>query len=270
MSEGYSVRDVTRLIGLSRSIISGFIRAGIVAPARGRRGEYRFSFPDLVVLRTARALTAAKLPPARIVRSLRHLRAKLPESVPLTGLRVEAVGGAVVVSDGSAQWQPDDGQYVLRFGVHPAGGDVAFIEAPQPNETEIPPDWFERALSLEEEDARAACEAYRTALHHDARHLEAYINLGLCLYNNGELDEAEKTYRRGLTQCGKDAVLLFNLAVLLEDRRRYDEAIETYRAAVAQSPGFADAHYNLALLCQKRGLAQEALRHLKAYKKLKA
>src|SRR5512132_2606443 len=81
LSEGYSVRDVTKLLGLSRSIVSGFIRAGIVAPARGRRGEYRFSFPDLVVLRTAQALTAAKLPPSRIVRSLRRLRAKLPESV---------------------------------------------------------------------------------------------------------------------------------------------------------------------------------------------
>ena len=46
--------------------------------------------------------------------------------------------------------------------------------------------------------------------------------------------------------------------------------MEAYRKVVTQSPDFADAHYNLALLCQKRGLAQEALRHLKAYKKLKA
>ncbi len=270
MSEGYSVRDVTKLLGLSRSIVSGFIHAGVVTPSRGRRGEFRFSFPDLVVLRTAQALTGAKLPPSRIVRSLRSLRAKLPQSVPLTGLRVEAVGGAVVVTEGSAQWQPDDGQYVLRFGVEPSAGGVTFFEPSKSKPVDALTDWFERALTLEDDDVRAACEAYRNALRHDERHLEAYINLGLCLYNKGDLDEAEKIYRAGLERCGNDAVLLFNLAVLLEDRERVDDAMEAYRKVVTHSPDFADAHYNLALLCQKRGLAQEALRHLKAYKKLKA
>lgn len=270
MSEGYSVSDVTRLLGVSRSIVSEFIKAGVVAPSRGRRGEYRFSFPDLVVLRTARALTEAKLPPARIVRSLRRLRAKLPESMPLTGLHVEAVGGALVVSEGGAQWQPDDGQYVLRFSVQAAGGKVAFIEPQARAVPEAPLDWFARALALESQDVAAACDAYRKALRHDARHVEAYVNLGLCLYNSGDLDEAERVYRAGLAHCGSDALLLFNLAVLLEDRERLDEAVELYRRAVAGSPDFADAHWNLALLCRKRGLAQEALRHLKAYRKLKA
>lgn len=271
MSEGYSVRDVTRLLGLSRAIVTGFIEAGIVAPRRGARGEYRFSFPDLVVLRTAQALRTAKLPPSRILRSLRRLRAKLPDSMPLTGLRVEAVGDAVVVTDGAAQWQTDDGQYVLRFSVEPASGGVAFFEAPKPQaRAKAPTDWYARALALEGEDVAAACDAYRRALRDEPRHLDAYVNLGLCLYNRGELAEAEKVYRTGLVQCGPDGVLLFNLALVLEDAKRYDEALDAYRTAVAHAPDFADAHYNLALLCQARGHSQEALRHLMAYKKLKA
>ncbi len=270
MSEGYSVRDVTRLLGLSRSIITGFVQAGIVAPARGRRGEYRFSFPDLVVLRTARALTAARLPPSRIVRSLRRLRARLPASVPLAGLRVEAIGDAVVVSEGGTQWQPDDGQYVLRFAVAPSGGGLAFFETPATEPVAEAGDWFARACELETQDPEAACAAYRQALAADDRHLDAYVNLGLCLYNAGRMAEAEAAYRQGLERCGPDGVLLFNLAVLLEDTARYDEALATYREAIGQAPDLADAHYNLAILAEQRGLRQEALRHLKTYRKLTA
>ena len=269
VSEGYSVRDVTKLLGLSRSIVSGFIAAGFVSPARGPRGEYRFSFPDLVVLRTAQALTTAKLPPARIVRSLKRLRARLPNSVPLSGLKVEAIGDSVVVNDGSAQWRPDDGQYVLRFAVESSGGRLSFLEPATPQPARVPAQWFEEALSRErDEDIDAACKAYRNAIAEDETHLHAYINLGRCLHASGRLEEAERVYRKGLARCGPDETLLFNLAVLLEDLERLDDAVDAYRAAVERSPEMADAHYNLALLCERQGRRQEALRHLNAYRKL--
>jgi hypothetical protein len=105
VTEGYSLREVGKLLGLSRSIVCGLIDAGFVSPTRGRRREYRFTFPDLVVLRAAQGLSDAKIPPARILRSLRRLRAQLPQQVPLAGLRIEAVGDAVVVSEGEAQWR---------------------------------------------------------------------------------------------------------------------------------------------------------------------
>ncbi len=104
---GYSLREVGKLLGLSRSVVYGLIEAGFVTPARGRRREYRFSFPDLVVMRAAQGLSEAKIPAARILRSLRRLRAQLPQELPLAGLRIEAVGDAVVVGEGEAQWQPD-------------------------------------------------------------------------------------------------------------------------------------------------------------------
>jgi hypothetical protein len=68
VTQGYSLRDIGRLLGLSRSVVYGLIEAGFVSPARGPRREYRFSFQDLVVLRAAQALTAASIPPARIRR----------------------------------------------------------------------------------------------------------------------------------------------------------------------------------------------------------
>src|SRR5215218_7203257 len=111
-------------------MLRGLIDAGFVSPARGKRREYRFNFQDLVVLRTARALSDAKLPNTRILRSLRRLRAQLPETMPMSGLRVEAIGDSVVVIDGKTQWQPDNGQYVLRLQIEAPGGRLAFLDVP--------------------------------------------------------------------------------------------------------------------------------------------
>ena len=59
------------MLGLSRGVVAGLIAAGFVTPSRGPRNEYRFTFQDLVLLRTALALQAARIPPRRILRSLR-------------------------------------------------------------------------------------------------------------------------------------------------------------------------------------------------------
>jgi hypothetical protein len=58
----YGVREVEKLLRLPRSTIRALIGAGFVSPARGPRKAWRFSFQDLIVLRTAQALVAAKVP----------------------------------------------------------------------------------------------------------------------------------------------------------------------------------------------------------------
>jgi len=267
VSAGYSLRDVGKLLGLPRSIICGLIDAGFVTPARGPRREYRFSFQDLVVLRAAAALVAARLPTTRILRSLRRLRTQIPPQVPLSGLRVEAVGDAVVVREGSAQWQTDDGQYVLRFHVESPGGRLAFIDGPPP----APPsddELFDRGVLAEESNPASAIELYREALTVNPKHAGAYTNLGRLFHVLERYDEAERVYRMGLVHCGRDATLLFNLAIVLEEAHRPADAADMYREALKESPDLPEAHYNLALLCEAAGLKQEAIRHLSAYRKL--
>ncbi|HEY3179903.1 MAG TPA: tetratricopeptide repeat protein [Casimicrobiaceae bacterium] len=268
MTEGYSLREVGKLLGLPRSVVNGLIEAGFVVPARGRRREYRFSFHDLVLLRAAQGLSEAKIPPARIVRSLRRLRAQLPEEVPLTGLRIAAVGDAVVVSEGDAQWRPDNGQYVLQFQVASPGGRLSFFDTSPLTPAAVESQWFERGLALEGAEPEKACDAYRRALVDDPSHLDAYVNLGRLLHELGHLSEAQAVYRDGLERCGADATLLFNLAVLQEDQDRPLDAMASYRAALAAAPDLSDAHFNLARLCEARGMNQEALRHWSAFRKL--
>jgi tetratricopeptide (TPR) repeat protein len=268
VSEGYSLRDVGKLLGLSRSIIGRLIDAGFVTPARGRRHEYRFSFQDLVVLRAAQGLTEAKIPSARILRSLRRLRAQLPEEVPLAGLRIEAVGDSVVVNEGQGQWQPDDGQYVFSFQVEAPDGGLEFFD---PAETTAAPpaeDWFEQGQSLETVNIERAFDAYRRAIAHDVRDPRAYVNLGRLLHERGRLRDAEAVYREAIANGEPDGTLLFNLGVLLEDLDRPRDAADAYRAALVAAPDLADAHFNLARLCEAQGLRREAVRHWSAFRKL--
>ena len=264
----YGVADVERVLQMSRGTIRSLIRAGFVSPARGPRREYLFSFQDLIVLRTARALNAANVPSRHITRSLKQLRRHLPDQVPLSGLSIRAVGDRVVVQEGERRWQADSGQYLLDLDVSVAGGELSLLErAPEPPQLDAE-DWFNRGWQLEKEDSMRAREAYQRALEVNPAHSGAAVNLGRLLHEARELGMAERVYRSCLEHTHDDPLLPFNLAVLLEDAGRRAEAIALYEAALAIDPRFPDCHYNLALAYDAAGDPRRAIRHLSEYRKL--
>lgn len=276
-----SVRDVQKVLRLSRSTIRGLISRGFVSPARGPHREYRFTFQDLIVLRTARALALANVPRRRITRSLRELRRNLPEVVPLSGLSICAVGEQVVVRDRGARWNADSGQYLLELDVQQvADGSLQIVEHARlpekqeaaepvaPEEPEDADDWFEKAVDIESTNVAAACEAYKKCLASDPEHIAARINWGRLLHEKGRLAEAEKVYRGALEFGADDPTVLFNLGVLLEDRGKSAAAIEIYQRTLEADPDFADAHYNLARLYEIAGKPQHAIRHLASFRRL--
>ena len=63
---GYSSRDAARLLELSVSQVRSYVRSGFLSPERGARGQMTFTFQDLVLLRTAKSLVAARIPARRI------------------------------------------------------------------------------------------------------------------------------------------------------------------------------------------------------------
>jgi tetratricopeptide (TPR) repeat protein len=264
----YGVREVERLLRLPRSTILRLVQAGFVSPERGPRREYRFSFQDLIVLRTAQALGAAKVPPKRITRSLKALRRKLPATMPLSGLSISAVGERVIVKEGGSRWQAESGQYLLDFQVDPADGALSVIAPKEPPVAPRAEQWFDQGLRLEGGNVRAARDAYERALAVDPAHLDAHINLGRLLHETGRLADAERAYRRALEACGADPVLLYNLGVLLEDMGRKEEAVEAYERTLHRNPQMADCHYNLALLCEELGRPKHAIRHMAQYRRL--
>jgi tetratricopeptide (TPR) repeat protein len=266
----YSVRDVERVLQLSPAITRSLIRAGFVNPERGPRREYRFSFQDLIVLRTARALMQAKIPPKRIRRSLESLRRELPESLPLSGLAISAVGEQVVVRDGEARWQAEGGQYVLGLDVTLENGVLHVVEhrdqALPP--AGVAPDWFTQGLALESSDPDAALQAYQRAVESEPDNAAAWTNWGRLLHEAGRTQEAADIYQRALESAGRDSLLLFNHAVLLEDLGDAGAALQSYQSALEEDPDFADCHYNLARLYESMGKPQHAIRHLGQYRRL--
>src|SRR5689334_880716 len=271
----YGVADVERVLQMSRGTIRSLIKAGFVSPARGPRREYLFSFQDLIVLRTARALNAAHVPPRRITRSLKQLRDRLPDQVPLSGLSIRAVGDHVVVQEGGARWQADSGQYLLDLDVSVAGGELSLLERSAADDTHSDEQshadaetCFDRGWELEKHDAAGARAAYEQALELSPHYTEASINLGRLWHEAGELARAERVYRDALKQDATDPLLRFNLGVVLEDAGKRAEAIALYLSALALDPKFADCHYNLALAYEAAGDAKRAIRHLAEYRKL--
>jgi tetratricopeptide (TPR) repeat protein len=273
----YSVHDVERVLHLSRSTIRGLVAAGFVTPERGARREYRFTFRDLIVLRTARALIEAKVPRKRIRRSLEDLRRHLPETVPLSGLSICAVGERVVVRDGKTRWEADNGQYLLGLDVLLENGVLHMVERSEArtdptNGHEVGPktaeQWFIEGLELESADVRAARRAYEHAVKLDPHHLASWINWGRLLHEQGATAEADKVYQRALAECGPDPLLMFNRGVLLEDLGNAGAALEAYQAAIEEDPDLADCHYNLARLYEAQGKLQHAIRHLGQYRRL--
>jgi tetratricopeptide (TPR) repeat protein len=229
----YGVREVEKLLRMPRSTILSLVKAGFVAPQRGPRNALRFSFQDLIVLRTAQALGTASISTRKMMRSLKELRRHLPDAMPLSGLSIGAVGDRVVVKEGAGRWQAESGQYLLAFEGDPAAGDLRVIEKKKNS-------------------------------------MEAEIDQGYELHAAGRLQEAETAYRKALEAHGPDALLLYNLGVLLEDLDRKAEALESYRAALRADPRMADCHYNLSLLCDALELPKEAIRHMSQYRRLTA
>jgi tetratricopeptide (TPR) repeat protein len=270
---GYTARDVARLLGLSLAQLRAWVRAGFLDPRRGPRREYRFTFQDLVLLRTAKAL-AGVVPPRKLRRALRRLRTQLPSGRPLTGVQITTDGRDVVVRDGAALWKPDSGQGVLDFEVAELAEKVAPLArraALAARAAEPEPDaaaWYALACDLESSAPGEARDAYRRVLELDPDHVEARVNLGRLLHEAGHTAAAETHYRLALRARPADPTASFNLGVALDDLGRTAEAVRSYEAALAADPDYADAHFNLARLYERTGKRVAALRHFKAYRQL--
>ena len=291
----YTARSIQEMLGLSRGVLAGLVASGFVTPSRGPGNTLRFTFRDVVLLRTAVELQAARIAPRKILGALRKLKASLPAEVPLTGLRITAVGNDVTVRDGGSQWQAETGQLVMDFEVAPKQGSVAFLQrGPGRNGAARAVDeatpagtrgersgraaaedpvrdalsWFCLGEVLESSDPAAAEDAYRKALKLNPAHADTYLNLGALLCEGKRCAEAVALFDEAVRRYPREALLHFNRAVALEDQGRVHDALASYHAALRLDGDLADAHYNAARLHEQVGDTRQAVRHFSAYRRL--
>jgi len=116
----------------------------------------------------------------QMLASLAKLKASLPTEIPLTGLRITAVGADVAVRDGQGKLEStSSGQYLMDFDVAGVGASVSFLDrlpaaVSGPNAAA----YFRKGEQLEAKDGTAAQAAYRKAIELDPSFADAYLNLG--------------------------------------------------------------------------------------------
>jgi tetratricopeptide (TPR) repeat protein len=232
----YSVREVSALLGLRPSQIRIYAEKGFLAPGRGPEGELQFGFHDLVLLRTASELSAAKIPQRKVLRALERLREQLPSGRSLTGVRITADGDNVIVRDGGAVWIPESGQSLFDFSVADLEAGTKTLTAPLVHRAAAEEEdqesgaeyWFELACELEMSSIESAKDAYERALAVDPDHSDAHVNLGRLLHEEGATAAAEQHYRAAVEANPEHDTAAFNLAVALEDLGRIDDALDAY------------------------------------------
>jgi len=274
--KGYSTAEVAGMLDLSEAQVRAFAKSGALEVGRGARGELRFSFQDLVLLRAAKDLTKSKFSPRKIRRALENLRDQLPVGRPLSAVRITSLGDEIVVQDGDALWEPESGQALIDFHVadiveraEPVTREAA-ARARLDEDAMSSEDWFEFGIDLEAAAPEDARDAYRRAVELDPRHADAHVNLGRLLHEKGETRAAESHYRVALEIDSRHPTAAFNLGVVLDDMKRLDAAVAAYRHAIEVDSENADAHFNLAGIYERLGRKAAAIRHLKAYRELTA
>ena len=262
-AQTYSLRDLQSLLGVSRRILTGLIDAGFVRPARGRRNELRFSFRDVVLLRTAFKLQSAQIPSRRILQALARIKDEVPDEAPLSGIRITAVGDAVAVTTGAAQWDAASGQLLLDFEVADLTGDVTFMDSAPANrkaQEKQAEDWYALAEQLQETDVVGAEQAYRKAIElSPAPHFHAYNNLGALLAGDeSRCSHALEVFEDALQHFADAELIHFNYAVLLEQAERLEEAASSYLRCVEINAKNDEAAFNHATIIEQLGRLEEA------------
>lgn len=180
------------------------------------------------------------------------------------------------------KWLPDAGLASVKL-VPKAAGDLLVAQLGglatgkgqfvlDVDDTKDDPDQlFEQAEAAEEAgDLDAAERLYRRIVKIDTSDVATGFNLADLLKRRGRLVDAEATYRACVRDDPGFAEAWYNLADLLDDQGRLDAAIDCLVKAVAAEPDYADAIFNLARLQQRKGRLLDAAQNWRRYLALDA
>ena len=265
----YSTRQVSELIGMKPTRVRHYVRRHLLRPARSTRGHYRFSFQDVVLLRTAKGMTDASISVRQANRALQKLQKELKSIETLSAVRIFAHGNAVVVREEDHVWEVESGQMTMDFDIQAMASNVAQIAQDNVGGGKAPEDlnsdeWYNIGLDLEEIDPHQAPDAYRQAVLLDPENADAHVNLGRLYQLEGDLKLARHHYQCALAAHSDHELANYNLGTIFDELEERQSAADFYQRA----PSVPDAHYNLARICELEGDELSTKRHLRHYQRL--
>jgi tetratricopeptide (TPR) repeat protein len=263
----YSRIDLLRILRVTARQLAGWEKAGLVVAGDS------YSFSDLLQIKKVRDLSAQKVRPAVIRKSLEAMQKQVAgmES-PLLEASAFGTGHRIAFRHEGKVLEPIAGQFLFDFD---PGQRLVVTSAPAaPSKPQVQPsdvnELFARGIALEEDpnSQTQAIATYERVLDLDPEHAAAHINLGTLYYNRQDYTAAEEHYRAAIVIDPRYALAYFDLGNVLDETGRVAEAIQTYNTALQLAPTYADAHYNLALAYEKIKEPRKALAHWRAYVKL--
>jgi tetratricopeptide (TPR) repeat protein len=87
----------------------------------------------------------------------------------------------------------------------------------------------------------------------------AHNNLGIALFQKGNVDEAIAHYQQAIRLKAGDAEAHINLGIALFNQGRTDDAISEYQIAIRLKPDDFRAHHNLGIALDKKGQTTDAI-----------
>ncbi len=257
------------MLAVSSQQLTGWQRQGFLPK------DTRFSFSDLIALRTLQKLRENHVRPRAIARAVHSLKKKLSHiSRPLAELKILSNGRSIEVQIAGQKMEATTGQMLFDFETAELNNLRSF-QQPAPKTSRLEKErqaelWFQRALDLEERGAPLtdAIEAYEKAIDLNPNAAGALVNLGTIYYHLRRFKEARHFYERAIEVDPKYSLAHFNLGNLCDECGQLDRARDLYQAALKLDPNYADAHYNMALACERKGDYLRATRHWKAYLKI--
>ena len=244
-TDRYRPEDVQRILGLTRKQLDQWDRLGFVSPQIEGDTSY-YDFRDLIGLRTVKQLLEQGVSANRLQRALCALNEKLSQvQTPLSQLRILSDGKDVLVEQGAARLEPLSGQFALNFETRELDESVRVIPQRRADE------WLAMALSYEaDKETRAdALHAYDRCVEVDPNNVDALLNCGTLLYEDGKFAKAAEYFRRAVAASPENSLAHFNLGSVLEDMGDLEAAQRHLRQALKIDPNYSDAHYNLAIVC---------------------
>src|SRR5258706_13297319 len=98
-AQRFSLREAARILEVPEARLRAHARAGLLTPQRGPIGPLSFSFRNLLLLRTTKALLESGVPMRQIRRIRAAQREQLATDLQLTSFSIHTVSEQVVASD---------------------------------------------------------------------------------------------------------------------------------------------------------------------------
>jgi len=257
-SRMYTAAQVSRIVEEPLSVVRGWMRRGLLQPARVANRLAWFEFQDILLARNLGRLTASGVTTAQVRQSLSEIAQWVPDGEQIAG-RLEAYDRGLRIRLLDGGWAEPSGQRLMDFDAERDRGTPRVSVFPESDQSHGR--WFTEAVEAEERgDLRRAADAYTRALQ-AATDPETLFNLGNVLYEMGREADAAERYLQAIESDRGFAEAWNNLGNCLVAIGKHDEGIHAYQTALSIEPRYPDAHCNLAIIYARTGQHDKALPH---------